>query len=203
MLHRHYLRKWPAVSTAIVALCRDGNPVGCVVFAIPPRETIKRYGVPTWELARLWVDDAEPRNTESWFLARTVALVRRTCPSIRCLVSYADPSVGHQGTIYKAANWHYDGHTDAERKTPRFDYLCDGQHYSRRSHLPEGRSFTRVARTSKARYVLRLKPCGSGRGSRHDRSGIHGSTVSDGVAGPVYDPFGTTPALSLLDEVAV
>lgn len=158
MLHEHYLDKWPAVSTAVVALCRNDVPVGCIVFAVPPRETIKRYGGETWELARLWVADSEPANTESWFIARAVKLVRRLCPTIRFLVSYADPSVGHIGTIYKAANWRYDGATDAERKTPRFDYTCDGRHYSRRSHLPPGRPFERVPRVSKPRYVLDLYP---------------------------------------------
>jgi hypothetical protein len=194
MIHEHDLDKWPAVSTALIALCRDDRPVGCIVFAVPPRETIKRYGAETWELARLWVDDSEPHNTESWFIARAVKLVRRTCPKIRYLVSYADPSVGHVGTIYKASNWRYDGHTDAERKTPRFDYLCDGTHYSRRSHLPAGRPYERVSRVSEARYVLELK---GGRSLRHDRSGVHGPTVSDGVAEPVYDPFEATPALIL------
>lgn len=166
MIHRHYLGKWPGVSTALFALCRDGVPVGCVVFAEPPRETERRYGCKTWELARLWVDDSEPRNTESWFLARVVALVRRLCPTVRCLVSYADPSVGHQGTIYRAANWQEDGHTDAERKTPRFDYEAEGKRYSRAAHIPAGVVAERVPRVSKARYVLRLKPFGSGRGKR-------------------------------------
>lgn len=107
-------------------------------------------------LARLWVHDDEPRNTETWFIARAVKLVRRLCPTIRFLVSYADPSVGHQGIVYRAANWRYDGHSDGERKTPRFDYLCDGKRYSRRSHLPEGRPFERIPRVSKARYVLEV-----------------------------------------------
>lgn len=160
MLREHYLGKWPGVSTALVALCRDDVPVGCIVFAVPPRETIARYGKMTWELARLWVDDSEGRNTESWFISRAVKLVRRHCPEIECLVSYADPSVGHQGTIYRASNWTYDGHTDEERKTPRFDYLCDGKHYSRKAHLPPGVPYERVPRTSKARFVMHLKPHG-------------------------------------------
>lgn len=158
MLHLHYLDKWPAVSTAIFALCRDDVAVGCIVFAVPPRETIKRYGGETWELARLWVHDDEPHNTESWFIARAAKLVRRLCPSVRFLVSYADPSAGHVGTIYKAANWRFDGYTDEGRKTPRFDYLCNGQHYSRRSHLPDGAEFIRIPRVSKSRYVLDLYP---------------------------------------------
>jgi hypothetical protein len=156
MLHRHYLGKWPGVATALIALCRRDVPVGCIVFAEAPRETSKRYGGHTWELARLWVDDAEPRNTETWFIARAVRLVRRLCPTIRFLVSYADPSVGHEGTVYRAAGWVYDGHTDSERKTPRFDYLCGGKRFGRKAHVPAGQPFERIPRVSKARFLLAL-----------------------------------------------
>jgi len=156
MLHKHYLDKWPAVSTALIALCRRDVPVGCIVFAEAPRETSRRYGGHTWELARLWVRDEEPRNTESWFIARAVKLIRHHRTDIRFLVSYADPSAGHRGTIYRAANWCPDGFTDEERQTPRFDYEANGVRYSRKSHVPTGCKVSRVPRVSKARFVLEL-----------------------------------------------
>lgn len=156
MIKAHYLGKWPGVVTLTIALCRDDIAVGVAVFALPPRETSRRYGGHTWELARLWVRDEEPRNTETWFLSRCVKIVKRDRPDVKYLVSYADPSVGHIGTIYKAANWKGDGRTDEGRKTPRCDYECDGRRYSRRSHVPEGRLVTRVPRISKARFVLPL-----------------------------------------------
>jgi hypothetical protein len=156
MIDAHYLHKWHGVVVATIALCRDDVAVGVAVFALPPRETAKRYGGATWELARLWVHDDEPRNTETWFLARAVRLIRRERPDVRYLVSYADPSVGHVGTVYRAANWRADGRTDEERKTPRFDYECDGKRYSRRAHVPVDRPIVRVPRVSKARYVLAL-----------------------------------------------
>lgn len=156
MIRRHYLHKWPGVVVAILALCRDDEPVGCIVFALPPAATYKRYGGLTWELARLWVDDSEPTNTESWFIARAVRWVKANRPDVWALVSYADPSVGHLGTVYRAANWMADGRTDDERKSPRCDYLCDGKIYSRMGHLPEGRPFERVPRVSKYRFVMGL-----------------------------------------------
>lgn len=157
MVRRHYLGKWPGVVVMTLALCRNDVPVGCLIFALPPAQTYKRYGGLTWELARLWVDDAEPRNTESWFISRAVKTVRRERPDVVALVSYADPSAGHAGTIYKAANWTADGRTDQERKTPRFDYESGGKRYSRRGHIPEGQDFVRVPRVSKWRYYYRLK----------------------------------------------
>ena len=42
----------------ILGLFRNANLVGTVVFALPPRETMKRYKVDlVWELARLFILD--------------------------------------------------------------------------------------------------------------------------------------------------
>ena len=75
------------------------------------------------ELNRLWVHDCMPRNTESWFLARALKLLP---PYI--VLSYADTANGHEGYIYRAANFYYSGWTDMDRKTPRFDYIAPGKH---------------------------------------------------------------------------
>lgn len=159
MVKTHYLHKWPGVVVAVLGMKCFGELCGTVIFALPPRETNKRYGGYTWELARLWVDDSIPKNAETWLISQSVKWVRVNHPEVEYLVSYADPSVGHNGTIYQAANWTNDGHTDEGRRTPRFDYRCvdTGKHYSRHGHIPHGVEVERVPRTSKARYVLPLK----------------------------------------------
>ncbi len=161
MIKRHYIGKWPGVCVCVLAMIRHGNPLGVVVFALPPRETAKRYGGKTWELARLWIDDTVPANAETYLIARAVRYVRRNFPMVRFLVSYADPSAGHHGTIYRAANWLPDGRTDQERKTPRFDYAdaLTGKRYSRRSHVPDGVLIARIPRISKYRFIYRLAAC--------------------------------------------
>ena len=160
MIQRHYLGKWPGVCVLLLALKRHGVPIGVVVFALPPRETMKRYGGLTWELARLWVDDTAPNNTETYLIGRACRYVRRHHSEVVALVSYADPSAGHSGVIYRASNWVYDGRTDQERKTPRFDYsdANTGKRYSRRSHVPEGANIAKIPRVSKHRFVMHLKP---------------------------------------------
>jgi len=99
-----------------------------------------------------------PTNTESWFIGKAIKWVRRYHPEVGALVSYADPSVGHAGTIYLASNWVSDGATDDERKTPRADYIDEstGRKYSRRSHVPHAATLVRTPRVSKHRYVYRL-----------------------------------------------
>jgi hypothetical protein len=167
----HYIGKWPGVCVLVLGMMKrtvmgygvrrqaDGNYArmcGGVVFALPPRETAKRYGGITWELARLWIQDEVPSNAETWLIAQAVRHIRKHRPEVQTLVSYADPSVGHKGTIYKAANWKPDGRTDDERKTPRFDYAdaSTGKKYSRRGHVPEGVTIKRVPRVSKHRFIF-------------------------------------------------
>lgn len=159
MIRRHYIGRWPGVCVLILALKRGSVAIGVIVFALPPRETMKRYGGMTWELARLWLDDSVPKNAETYLIGRAVRYIRQHHRDVKALVSYADPSVGHAGTIYKAANWTPDGRTDQERKTPRFDYAdsATGKRYSRRGHVPEGVVITRIPRVSKHRFVYRLE----------------------------------------------
>jgi hypothetical protein len=154
----HYLGKRPGVVTLAMMMLRDVFAVGMIVYALPPPETSVRYGGLTWEMARLWITDDVPPNGESWLIAQSIKHIRREHPDVRALVTYADPSAGHRGTIYRAANWTPDGRTDEERKTPRFDLqdAATGKRYSRRSHVPEGATTRRLARVSKQRFIYRL-----------------------------------------------
>jgi len=158
MIRKHYLGKWPGVCVLSLGLFVDQVPKGVVVFALPPIETSKRYGKFTWELARLWVCDSMPVNTESYFIARAIRYIRKQHKNVGMLVSYADPSAQHTGVIYKASNWRSDGKTDQDRKTPRFDYACanTGKVYSRRKHVPENTLIVRIPRISKYRFTYDL-----------------------------------------------
>lgn len=158
-IRAHYLGKRPAiVMLALKMLVRD-VPVGMVIYAMPPREANIRYGGKTWELARLYLLDEVPRNAETWLISRSVRYIRQHCRDVDYLLSYADPSVGHRGVIYKAANWRGDGRTDDERKSPRCDYVDarTGQKYGRRGNMPPDAVVIRKPRVSKWRYVLALK----------------------------------------------
>lgn len=156
-LLRHYLHSAPAIPTMCLLVTVRDVAVGTVVFSLPPIETAKRYGGVVWELARLYLLDEIPRNAESWALAQSVNIVKRTT-NVDALVSYADTLQGHTGLIYRAANWIDDGHTDDERKTPRIDYFdaITAKRYARRNHIPSGAVVERVRRGRKNRYVMRL-----------------------------------------------
>lgn len=154
-IQAHYLGKRPAIVTLSMGLFENGWARGIICFALPPIQTNIRYGCKTWEFARMWVDDIMPRNTETFFIARCIRYIKKNHPDVKMLVTYADPSAGHTGTVYRAANWTFDGYTDGGRK-PRQDYISNGRKYSRRSHIPKGQEYEKVDRVSKARFIYPL-----------------------------------------------
>ena len=62
------------------------------------------------ELRRLCCIDKTPRNTESYFIGKTLKWLKRNT-DLKVIVSYADPHYGHGGIIYKASNFKYYGQT--------------------------------------------------------------------------------------------
>jgi hypothetical protein len=159
LIRSHYLGKKPAIVLLCLAMFERGRIVGCVVYSAPPREADKRYGGKTWELSRLYLIDEIPRNAESWLIGQSIRFIARNNRDVRYLLSYADPSAGHSGTIYKASNWTTDGMTDQDRKSPRCDYVDarTGKKYGRRGNVPDGAILERKPRVSKHRFVYAIK----------------------------------------------
>ncbi|MHB1006527.1 MAG: Mom family adenine methylcarbamoylation protein [Chloroflexota bacterium] len=72
----------------------------CIVEGAQARDCIT--------LARLWLSDELPTNSESRVLAVSLRLLRKGTP-VKFVVTYADPEAGHLGRIYQASNWLYLG----------------------------------------------------------------------------------------------
>jgi hypothetical protein len=60
------------------------------------------------ELRRLCCVDDTPKNTESYFIGKTLRWLKKNTP-LKTVVSYADKEYGHDGVIYKASNFAYLG----------------------------------------------------------------------------------------------
>lgn len=111
-----------------------------VVFSIPANQHIGPFllGKPAncWELSRLWAPDGHKRNLLTMAIASARKLFQQRHPEVEVLVSYADPNVGHEGHIYRAASWLYTGQAEEGR------YYVDqqGQVVSRRK-FHKGRKF--------------------------------------------------------------
>lgn len=61
------------------------------------------------ELRRLVLLDEAGRNSESRVVGYCLRWLKKNAPYIEIVVSYADPTHGHSGVIYRASNFQYVG----------------------------------------------------------------------------------------------
>ena len=93
--------------------------IGAIAFATPSSENVRasvfgpEYKNAVTELHRLVILDSTPTNTESWFIARSLKALHQSRPCLRGVLSFADSTEGHIGTIYQASNALYCGMTSA------------------------------------------------------------------------------------------
>ena len=91
--------------------------IGVCAFATPCSENVcssifgydERRSVT--ELHRLHVLDGTPKNTESWFIRRALKALKEYKPQYNAVITFADSTVGHEGTIYKATSAYRIGKT--------------------------------------------------------------------------------------------
>ena len=147
----HYAKRMPPTSF-VFGLFDESVLIGAISFGIPASRHLQLGACPSdpqsvIELNRLCVLDSAPRNTESWFVSRALALLP---PLI--VVSYADTVEGHKGYVYRACNFHYAGWTDMDRRTPRYDYVTPGKHTRAAFRSGEGAESAKVRRRPKIKY---------------------------------------------------
>lgn len=109
----HYSGTMPVGKTVKVGAWENGEFVGVVVFSPGCGKACdgRRYGLAqTLEVAELQRVALRAHKTEvSRIIAIAIRMLRKQSPGIRMLVSFADPSQGHTGGIYKAGGWVYTG----------------------------------------------------------------------------------------------
>ncbi len=95
-----------------------------LVFSRPANKNVSRWLLGddnlVWELSRMWAPNGHRRNLLTEAIAVCVhdfinAAKRISSGHCEALISYADPNVGHEGTIYRAASWTYLGQSDENR----------------------------------------------------------------------------------------
>ena len=78
------------------------------------------------ELNRLCCIDDTPKNTESYFIGKTLRWLKEHT-KYRVIISFADTAQGHEGTIYKATNFNYKGMTSGAKAL-----MVDGERFHQR-----------------------------------------------------------------------
>lgn len=122
IVKNHYTHSWTMCKWALGmyhkvsdSLIGDEKLIGVIVYGSPVGRLahssispqIDRYEV--LELTRLWVEDDWGKNIESYFISQSFKWLRENDKNIKVLLSYADVGQNHNGTIYQATNWLYQG----------------------------------------------------------------------------------------------
>jgi hypothetical protein len=114
VVENHYLHR-RASAMFCFGLFEQEEMIGCVIYGKPASPSLcvgvcgKEESNNVIELTRLWIKDETPKNTESFFIGRTLRLLPKDKDII---VSYAEIDAGHVGTVYQATNWIYTGMSD-------------------------------------------------------------------------------------------
>ena len=98
----------------VFGLFYQDNLIGAMIYGpLGMANTWKKYADSEdeiIELRRLCCIDNTPRNTESYFIGKTLRWLKKNT-NYKIVISYADTFHNHEGTIYKASNFEYHGLT--------------------------------------------------------------------------------------------
>ncbi len=169
LVREHYLHSMPGGTRLAFGVLHDGRLMGALTLGAGPKLAYRLVDgagpADCATLSRFWLSDALPSNAESRVLGVVLRALRRNT-AIRFVVSYADPSRGHIGTIYQATGWLYTGLSSA---MSLYD-IGDGKLHHSRSlghafgshsvrHFEAHRVPVRLVRqAAKHRYVYPLDP---------------------------------------------
>ena len=156
----HYLGAKGFRTAFTYGLFEEENLLGVCVFhgVSAPETCVGAFGLQRneqqgiWELGRLAMHtDLNGGNYTSWFVSRAI---KQLCKDteVRAIISYADASAGHLGSIYRALNAIYCGVT-----TLKFDYIDPITNKPKERFKPEekgtAKNYEKRARSQKHRYV--------------------------------------------------
>lgn len=140
----------------------DSNLCGAALWLPPTRVAAESVNKQDWKmvlsLSRLAVAPHVPSNACSFFLSRSVRLIRAT-GRFKTLVTYACSSQNHSGGIYRASGWTHLGSTDA---TPMW-HDANGKQVAAQSTKTrsvaemKNLGYTMIGRFKKEKFVLHLR----------------------------------------------
>jgi len=115
ILAHHYSRRIVNNSYVHLGVFLDGELVGVLQFgyALNPAcasKVVANTGNTEYlELNRMWLDDRAPRNSESRAISYSMKFLKRACPAVRWVQSFAYERCGRWSAVYQASSFLYLG----------------------------------------------------------------------------------------------
>jgi hypothetical protein len=109
--HWHYSRAVPAGRLIVVGVWEDEVFKGVVIFSRGATPRIgSPYGLTQFEVCELTrIALREHAAPVSRIVAIALRMLRKRCPGLRLVISYAAGEQGHHGGVYQAGGWIYEG----------------------------------------------------------------------------------------------
>lgn len=114
--HWHYSKTMPNGKIVKIGVWEDGNYIGCILFGNGANNHIGcPYNLKQTECVEL-LRIALKRHISnvSKIISIAIRLLLKISPNLKLIVSYADSSQDHVGSIYQASNWIYTGESIAQ-----------------------------------------------------------------------------------------
>lgn len=114
----HYSKTMPVGKLVKIGIWEDSQFIGCVLFGMGACPVLsapyKLKNTEACELVRVALK--KHKTSVSRIVSISLKMLKKHCPGLKVIVSYADQNQGHAGAIYQAGNWFYEGQF-AVRKT--------------------------------------------------------------------------------------
>jgi hypothetical protein len=167
--HWHYSRTMPRGKLVKVGAWEDHAFIGSIVFGDGQLGGGKTFmGIDKRvcaELVRIAL--CRHRTPVSRVIAIALRMLRKACPDIRLVVSFADPAEGHHGGVYQASGWLYTGQASPvalyrNRQTGRMYHERDVNdrgskiRFGKRARIQKTADCEVVRLSAKHRYLMPL-----------------------------------------------
>lgn len=154
----HYSKSMPVGSMVKIGAWEDDKFIGVVIFSHGSNCNIGApYGMTQYECIELTRVALASHKTEvSRIIAIALKFLRKHCPKLQLIVSFADPEAGHHGGIYQAGGWLYAGKTK-----PTWEYRVNGERLNKRAFT--GGQFGKATRAAVPRNAVRVDVLGKHR----------------------------------------
>lgn len=107
----HYSRSMPAGKTIKIGVWENDRFIGCIIYSRgASNNLLKPYGLAVTEgceLTRIALDTHE--TPVSRLISISLRMLKKLCPGMRLVISFADDRQKHTGAVYQASNWIYTG----------------------------------------------------------------------------------------------
>lgn len=199
----HYSKILPTGKVVKIGAWENEKFIGVVLFSRGASPFLgAKFDLPQTEVCELTRVALNKHETPvSRIVAIAFKFLKKHCPDLKLVVSFADPEQGHSGGIYKAGNWVYTG-TSGET----IEYLVGGRwrHVRGAYDLVKGNKDQFKTRTRKGKYRF-LMPLDEEMRKQINKISIpypKRATSKDNVAsGFQSEEGGVTPTVALQSKI--